>query len=51
MFAVNEGHKDIVQILVSAEADILIKDKVCAVMECSKYSKREKKTFKMLKIT
>ena len=28
MFAVNEGHKDIVQRMVSAGADVLIKDKV-----------------------
>ena len=33
MFAVNEGHEDIVQRLVSAGADILIEDKVCGVME------------------
>ena len=37
MFAVNEGHKVIVQRLVSAGADVLIKDKVCGVMECGKY--------------
>ena len=36
-FAVNEGHKDIVQRLVSAGADVLIKDKVCCVMDCVKY--------------
>ena len=33
MFAINEGHKDIVQRLVSAGADVLIKDKVCVVIE------------------
>ena len=33
MFAIDEGHKDIVQRLVSAGADILIKDKVCVVIE------------------
>ena len=32
MFAVNEDHKDIVQRLVSAGADALIKDKVCGVI-------------------
>ena len=32
MFAINEGHKDIVQRLVSAGADVHIKDKVCGVM-------------------
>ena len=37
MFAVNEGHEDIVQRLVSAGADVYIKDKVCNVMKCSKY--------------
>ena len=37
MFAVHEGHKDIVQRLVSAGADVHIKDKVCGVMECTKY--------------
>ena len=36
MFAVNEGHKDIVQRLVSTGADVHIKDKVCGVMECFK---------------
>ena len=36
MFAVNECHKAIVQRLVSAGADVLIKDKVCGVMECVK---------------
>ena len=36
MFAVNEGHKVIVQRLVSAGADVHIKDKVCGVMECGK---------------
>ena len=34
MFAVNRGHKVIVQRLVSAGADVDIKDKVCGVMEC-----------------
>ena len=33
MFAVDEGHEDIVQRLVSAGADVHIKDKVCAVIE------------------
>ena len=33
MFAVNEGHKDIVQRLVSAGADVHIRDKVCGDME------------------
>ena len=33
MFAVKEGHKDIVQTLVSAGADIHIRDKVCGDME------------------
>ena len=33
MFAVNEGHKDIVQRLVSAGADVHIRDKVCSDME------------------
>ena len=33
MFAVNEGHKDIVQRLVSAGADVHIIDKVCGDME------------------
>ena len=33
MFAVNEGQKDIVQRLVSAGADIHIRDKVCGDME------------------
>ena len=37
MFAVNEGHKVIVQRLVSAGADVHTKDKVCGVMECGKY--------------
>ena len=37
MFAVNEGHKDMVQRLVSAGAGVHIKDKVCGVMECGKY--------------
>ena len=32
MFAVNGGHKDIVQSLVSAGADVHIKDKVCGDM-------------------
>ena len=36
MFAVNEHRKDIVQRLVSAGADVLIKDKVCGDMECVK---------------
>ena len=39
MFAVNEGHKVIVQRLVSAGADVHIKDKVCGVMECVKCCK------------
>ena len=34
MFAVNEGHEDIAQRLVSAGADVHIKDKVCGIMEC-----------------
>ena len=34
MFAVNEGHEVIVKRLVSAGADVLIKDKVCSVVEC-----------------
>ena len=33
MFAVNEGHKDIVQRLVSAGADVHIRDKVRGDME------------------
>ena len=33
MFVVNEGHKDIVQTLVSAGADVHIRDKVCGDME------------------
>ena len=33
MFAVNEGHKDLVQRLVSAGADVHIRDKVCGDME------------------
>ena len=33
MFAVNGGHKDIVQRLVSAGADVHIRDKVCGDME------------------
>ena len=33
MFAINEGHKDIVQRLVCAGADVHIKDKVCDDME------------------
>ena len=33
MFAVDEGHKDIVQRLVSAGADVHIRDKVCGGME------------------
>ena len=33
MFAVDEGHKDIVQRLVSAGADVHIRDKVCGDME------------------
>ena len=37
MFAVNEGHKDMVRRLMSAGADVLIKDKVCCVMDCVKY--------------
>ena len=32
-FAVDEGHKDIVQRLVSAGADVHIRDKVCGDME------------------
>ena len=32
-FAVNEGHKDIVQRLVSAGADVNIRDKVCSDIE------------------
>ena len=36
MFAVNECHKDIAQRLVSAGADVHIRDKVCRVMECGK---------------
>ena len=40
MFAVNEGHKDIVQRLVSAGADVHIKDKVCGVIECVQYCKQ-----------
>ena len=36
MFAVNEGYKAIVKRLVSAGADVLIKDKVCDDMECVK---------------
>ena len=40
MFAVNEGHDGIVQRLVSAGADVYIKDKVCGVMECGKYRKK-----------
>ena len=32
MFAVNEGHKDIVQRLVSAGADVHIRDKVSGIM-------------------
>ena len=37
MFAVNESHKAIVQRLVSAGADVLVKDKVCGVMGCGEY--------------
>ena len=37
MLAINEGHKDIVQRLVSSGADVHVKDKVCDVMECVKY--------------
>ena len=37
MFAVTEGHRVIVQRLVSAGADVHIKNKVCGVMECVKY--------------
>ena len=33
MFTVDEGHKDIVQRLVSAGADVHIRDKVCGDME------------------
>ena len=33
MFAVDDGHKDIVQRLVSAGADVHIRDKVCGDME------------------
>ena len=33
MFAVNGGHKDIIQRLVSAGADVHIRDKVCGDME------------------
>ena len=33
MFAVDEGHKDIVQRLVSAGADVHIRDKVCGDLE------------------
>ena len=33
MFAVDKGHKDIVQRLVSAGADVHIGDKVCGDME------------------
>ena len=33
MFAVGKGHKDIVQRLVSAGADVDIRDKVCGDME------------------
>ena len=33
MFAVDEGHKDTVQRLVSAGADVHIRDKVCGDME------------------
>ena len=36
LFAVNEGQKGIVQRLVSAGADVLIKDKICS-MECVQY--------------
>ena len=39
MFAVNDGLKAIVQRLVSAGADVHIKDKVCGVVECVKYCK------------
>ena len=37
MFAVNEGYADIVQELVSAGADVHIKDKVCGVLDYDKY--------------
>ena len=33
MFAINKGRKDIVQRLVSAGADVHIRDKVCGDME------------------
>ena len=36
MFAVSECHKVIVQSLVSAGADVHMRDKVCGVMECVK---------------
>ena len=42
MIAVNEGHQNIVQGLVSAGADVLIKDKVCGVMECVIYNLQDK---------
>ena len=35
MFAVDEGHKDIVQRLVSAGADVHIRDKVCGIVSVS----------------
>ena len=35
MFAVNKDHEDIVQRLVSAGANVLIKDKVCGVLDTS----------------
>ena len=42
MFAINEGHRDIVQRLVSAGADVFSKDKVCvvrvSVLKCCRYS-------------
>ena len=41
MFAVNEGHKDMVRRLMSAGADVLIKDKVCCVMDCVKYGMKK----------
>ena len=34
MFAVNGGYKDIVQRLVSAGANVHIRDKVSCIMEC-----------------
>ena len=38
MFAVNGGHKDIIQRLVSAGADVHIRDKVCGDMESVTWS-------------